>query len=82
MSTPDEPAELSAQDRAYLESAFAFHPPTGGKVERHVAVRDAARITAETILLLCPPSRERSLALTNLEQAMMWANASIARNGT
>ena len=28
----------------------------------------------------CPDSRELSLALTNLEQAVFWANASIARN--
>jgi hypothetical protein len=26
-----------------------------------------------------PESREQSLALTNLEQAVMWANAAIAR---
>jgi hypothetical protein len=29
---------------------------------------------------LCPESREKSLAITNLEQAVMWANAAIARN--
>lgn len=28
----------------------------------------------------CPPGRERSLAITNLEQASMWAKAAIARN--
>lgn len=27
---------------------------------------------------LCPPSRERSLALTNLEQSAMWATKAIA----
>lgn len=29
---------------------------------------------------LCPESREKSLAVTNLEESVMWANASIARN--
>ncbi|MDT2194096.1 DUF7681 family protein [Paenibacillus larvae] len=29
---------------------------------------------------ICPNSREKSLAITNLEQVVMWANASIARN--
>ena len=29
---------------------------------------------------LCPKSREKSLAITKIEEAMMWANASIARN--
>lgn len=28
----------------------------------------------------CPDSREKSLALTKVEEAVMWANASIARN--
>jgi len=28
----------------------------------------------------CPDSREKSLAFTKLEEAVMWANASIARN--
>ena len=28
----------------------------------------------------CPDSRELSVALTKLEEAVMWANAAIARN--
>lgn len=28
----------------------------------------------------CPPSRERALAVTNLEQAVMWANKAISRD--
>lgn len=41
-------------------------------------------ITAkELAYMICqntPTSREQSLALTNLEQAIFWANAAIARN--
>ena len=29
---------------------------------------------------ICPNSREKSLAMTKLEESVMWANASIARN--
>lgn len=29
---------------------------------------------------LCPNSRERSLAITNLQQALLWAQASISWN--
>jgi hypothetical protein len=29
---------------------------------------------------LCPGSRELSLAITKLEEAVFWANAAIARN--
>lgn len=70
---------LSDEDRAYLDRTFTYHSPTGDQAGRYVAIRASARIAAETILLMCPPSRERSLALTNLEQAVMWANASVAR---
>lgn len=36
---------------------------------------------ARTIAGRCPDSREKSLAMTKLEECSMWANASIARNG-
>lgn len=36
---------------------------------------------AEAMLLKLNPSRERSLALTKLDEALMWANASIAGAG-
>jgi hypothetical protein len=43
-------------------------------------VRAEALKFAEKINELCPDSREKSLAITHLEDAVMWANASIARN--
>jgi hypothetical protein len=46
-----------------------------------VEIRDTAKHLAELLLRRCPASRERSLALTKLEESVMWANASIARHG-
>lgn len=43
-------------------------------------IREQARALALLLAGLCPASRELSLALTNLEQTVMWANAAIARN--
>lgn len=43
-------------------------------------IRTSAASLAQEILDYAPDSRERSLALTNLEQAMFWANAAIARH--
>lgn len=46
--------------------------------ERFVDINDATRIVARCMMERCPRSRELSLALTKLEEARMWANASIA----
>ena len=63
-----------------IEKAFTYHPPKDGQPERYTRLRDAAKDLALLIHDLTPYSREQSLALTNLEQAVMWANAAIARN--
>jgi hypothetical protein len=36
-------------------------------------------LAGHDLLDLLPPGREKALVLTNLEQAMFWANAAIAR---
>lgn len=66
--------------QAQIDNNFKYHPPKEGQQEKYVEVRDTAKVLAETINTLCPDSREKSLAMTNLEQAVFWANASIARN--
>jgi len=63
-----------------LENRFTYHPPKGNQAERYVWIRDHAKSLAAMIDELCPDSREKSLAVTNLEESVMWANASIARN--
>jgi hypothetical protein len=62
------------------ENNFKFHPATGEKAERHQNVRNACQGLANVIASNCPQSRELSLAMTKIEEAMMWANAGIARN--
>lgn len=44
------------------------------------AVRLHAIEFAHMIDMFCPESREKSLALTNLEQSLMWATKSISHN--
>ena len=63
-----------------FENTYTYHEPKGDQVERYKMIRAKARELAELIDILCPPSRERNLAQTKLEEAAMWANASIARN--
>ena len=62
-----------------IENRFAYHRPDAKRITAHERVREAARELAEAITALAPEGREQSLALTNTEQAMFWANAAIAR---
>jgi hypothetical protein len=64
-----------------LENRFTYHPPKDSDtVETHEAVREELRVTAILLDELLPDSREKSIAITKLEEALMWANAAIARN--
>lgn len=70
----------SEQILAQNVKAFKYHPPHGDQAARYGVIREAAATLADLLVHLCPGSRELSLALTNLEQCSMWANAAIARN--
>lgn len=63
-----------------LRRRFTYHPPTAGQPERYERLRAGGLELARLIDGDCPDSREKSLAITHLEQAVMWANAAIARN--
>jgi hypothetical protein len=63
-----------------LVKRFTHHPPKGDQAVRYGEIRRGGLVLAEKIDDLCPDSREKSLAMTSLEQAIMWANAAIARN--
>lgn len=63
-----------------IESAFTYHAPKTGQPEMYTEIREKAKKIAYLIDSTCPDSREKSLAITKLEECVMWANASIARN--
>jgi len=67
-----------------LQNRFRYHDPQGKEeVEQlYRAVRSACLSLAFLIAELCPDSRERSVALTKLDEVMMWSNASIARSSS
>ena len=64
-----------------LEKNFTYHPPKPGQPEIYTAIREMAHDYASYIQSSCPESRELSIALTKIEESVMWANASVARNG-
>lgn len=76
MDNYEIPQKLGQQ----IENNFVYHSPKEDQSERYIALRDQAKNLAYKIVKNTPASREQSLALTNLEQAIFWANAAIARN--
>ena len=66
-------------DPQELEHRFTYHPPKEGQPAAYERLRSQALQLARQIDLECPESREQSLAITKLEEAIMWANAAIAR---
>lgn len=64
-----------------LKRRFSYHEPnTTVRAGRHEEVRETCLNAAVKIVELTgEPSREQSIAITHLENAMFWANAAIAR---
>jgi len=63
-----------------IDNDFVYHAPFGDQVQRYADLREAGRQLAIKIVESTPISREQSLALTKLEEAIMHANSAIARN--
>lgn len=58
----------------------AHHPPRdAGVMTAHELIRAATADFLSAVRDNSPPSREQTLAITKAEEAMMWANAAIAR---
>jgi hypothetical protein len=81
--TDDTPARLDPGKGhdGDLTNRFTYHPPEPEQPEVYQAVRDAGHLLALLIDAATYPSREQSLAITKVEEAVMWANAAVARRG-
>jgi hypothetical protein len=67
-------------DTSDLDNRFSYHAPDEKNVEQHQSVRNNCLALAKEFDQQLPDGREKSLALTKIEEVMFWANASIARN--
>lgn len=63
-----------------IDKTFTYHAPKPGQTERYEGMRNYAKHLAKVIDSYCPASREKALALTHLQTAVMFANAAIAIN--
>ena len=62
-----------------LEWDFGYHAPNLIRAAHHGEMREQVLRFAKYINDVVPDGREKSLAITKLEEAMFWANAAIAR---
>lgn len=63
-----------------IENRFTYHKPNCDQAEIYPKIREKAKEFACLIKQFVPESREQALALTKLEETVMWANAGISRN--
>lgn len=69
------PLKLTQYD---VISIFTYHPPNVNQTAKYEVLREKARDLSLLIWGSCPDSREKSLAITHLQECVMMANASIA----
>lgn len=68
-------------DTGQLAHRFAYHPPSAPEIiAKHEQVRGGCAYLAQLLNeMIDKECREKSLAITAIEEAMFWANAAIAR---
>lgn len=74
------PENIEFAKNEQIENAFTYHAPKEGQPEQYAAIRAKAKDLAYYLDCVAPNCREKSLAMTKLEETVMWANAAIARN--
>lgn len=68
---------MTGEELAYR---FKQHEMSEEASQKSKKLRDEIFDVADTIDLCCSDSREKSLALTKLEECLFWCNADLARN--
>lgn len=63
-----------------LDNRFTYHAPKEGQPATYGKIRAKAHELASLINAESPDCREKSLAVTKIEESVMWANAGIARH--
>lgn len=71
---------IRPEDQARLDNLFSYHAPFGDQAQRYETIRASGGAFAEVLMEMCPPSAERTLAIRDIEMAVMRANQSIAVN--
>lgn len=68
--------------QANIDNWFTYHSPTSEDQVGYLAIREAAKSLAETIIKHTPPSADQTASIRKLRESVMTANSSIACKGT
>lgn len=63
-----------------IDKPFAYHRPSADGMQRINDVRQAYSDLKAVLEAACPPSRQLSVALTELETSAMWAIKAVVFN--
>ena len=63
-----------------MKKTFAYHKPSPAGLESIRQLRELFSAVSDQIEHLCPNSREKAVALTNLETTAMWAIKAVVCN--
>lgn len=63
-----------------MSNRFEFIKSNADSVEKIQKIREACEVLGNFFETVIPESRERSLALTKLEESAMWANRAVCVN--
>jgi hypothetical protein len=63
-----------------MDKTFAYHKPGASGLEKTIALRTEFSNLKAKIEELAPSTRERSIALTELETSAMWAIKAVVAN--
>lgn len=65
---------------AIIANNYKYHMPNEETKKLYPKIRAKGKEFAELIDSNVPPCRELAIAQTKIEEAIMWANAAVARN--
>lgn len=71
--------DITEEQKCELNGRFSFHKPDQVGIDNMKEIRRAVRNLAYEIESLCPESREKENALTQLATVMMHANSAIVQ---
>lgn len=63
-----------------IDKPFAYHKPSDDGMVRITRLREAFSVVKKEIEATCPESRQRAVAITELETSAMWAIKAVVFN--